>query len=87
MISKSKKWGLSTYITLILVISIIGKRVGIRLFFCRNSYTFQKFTMDHILFSYLSYDPRIHFRQSAYKVTDNFLTSFFTDQFRSIISH
>ena len=50
MISKSKKWGLSTYITLILVISIIGKRVGIRLFFCRNSYTFQKFTMDHILF-------------------------------------
>ena len=33
MVSKSKKWELSTYILLILEISIIGKIVGIRLGF------------------------------------------------------
>ena len=32
MIWKSKKWRLSTYITLILVISIIGKTVGFRFY-------------------------------------------------------
>ena len=42
--------------------------------------------MAQVLFSYF-HDSRIHIRQSAYKVTDNFLISFFTDQFRSIISH
>ena len=74
MIWKRKKWGLSTYISLILEISIVGKIVGFRLFwvFCRNSFTFQKYTRDHILSYYFSYDHKY--------------ISGKVDQFQSIIS-
>ena len=50
MICKSRKWELSAYISSLLEISIVGKIVGIRLGFCRNKCTFQKYTRDHILF-------------------------------------
>ena len=57
MIWKIKKWGSSTYISLILEIRIIGKVVPVKLgFFCRNSNIFRKYMRDHILFYYFSYD-------------------------------
>ena len=53
-----EKWGLSAYISLILEISIIGKLVGLKLvfFFVEIAFVFQKYTQDHILSYYFSYD-------------------------------
>ena len=90
IIWKSKKWGLSTYISLILEVSNIGKIVGFRFFFffCRNSFTFQKYTRDHILTYYLSYDCK--FVSGNVHITWQIISLYyffycFTDHFQSII--
>ena len=83
MVWKSKKWELSTYILLILEISIIGKIVGIRLgfFWCWNSHNVVNKQGIIFHFYYVSHDSRMHIRQGAYKMADNYLTSYFTDSF------
>ena len=81
---KSKKWGLSTYISWTFEISIIGKLVGFRLVFLVEIVSLSKNTREITYYLFLLWSW-IHIRESAYTVTDNFFILFFTDQFQSII--
>ena len=80
MVWKSKKWGLSTYISLILDISIIRKIVGIRLFLY-----FPKINERYIAFYYFSYDHKYILSKVHIKWQITSLYHFFTDQFQIII--
>ena len=52
MMRKNRNWGLSTYISLILEISITEKKsLQLDWVFLRNNFTFQKSTRDHIFFT------------------------------------
>ena len=65
MIQKSKKWRLSTYITIVLEICIIVRKFGFKLVFsfCRNSFYSPKiYERSHILLFLTR--SRIDIRQS-----------------------
>ena len=64
MIWKSKKWGLSTYISLILEIGIIGKIVGFRLVFFVKIVLLAKNMWDITYYLTISHIITINFKVS-----------------------